>query len=51
VGEGAGEDEDEGEVGERGRYPVMSGKRTDNEALLDYTDLFGPGRAPSANLY
>jgi hypothetical protein len=22
----------------------MSGERTDNEALLDYSDLFGPGR-------
>lgn len=24
----------------------MSRERTDNEVLLDYTDLFGPGRAP-----
>lgn len=32
--------------GSGGGCPVMSGERTDNEALLDYTDLFGPGRAP-----
>lgn len=30
--------------GWQGRGRVMSGERTDNEVLLDYTDLFGPGR-------
>lgn len=29
----------------KGGELVMSGERADNGALLDYTDLFGPGRA------
>lgn len=40
MGEGA----EEGDGWRPGRGRVMSGERTDNEVLLDYTDLFGPGR-------